>query len=156
MRLLSNPLQGERRGEKEPDAPFSQRHAASSGKDWRPAPRAVALRVRSTLNEQFVCRRDGRQARNLRRLVASRSRPILRDWRGRGLGRALLLHAFAEFFELRKKIVRLHVDADNPTGAVRLYESVGMSVTEKIVTMGRRLTGLGRRLDEPSDTAPAA
>lgn len=71
---------------------------------------------------------------------------VLRDWRGRGLARALLLHAFAEFGRLGKRIARLHVDAENPTGAVRLYESVGMEVTERIVTMGRRLTGTGASL----------
>jgi mycothiol synthase len=68
---------------------------------------------------------------------------VVRGWRERGLGRALLLHAFAEFRRLGKRIARLHVDAENPTGAVRLYESVGMEVTERIVTMGRRLTGTG-------------
>jgi mycothiol synthase len=68
---------------------------------------------------------------------------VLRDWRERGLGRALLLHAFSEFKQLGKRIARLHVDAENPTGAVRLYENVGMNVTERIVTMGRKLTGTG-------------
>ena len=49
-------------------------------------------------------------------------------WRGRGLGRALLLTAFEA---LRKRGLRragLGVDAENPTGATRLYESVGMRV----------------------------
>lgn len=68
---------------------------------------------------------------------------VLRDWRGRGLGRALLLHAFTQFKKLGKRTAHLHVDAENPTGAVRLYESVGMKVIERIVTMGRRLTGPG-------------
>lgn len=50
----------------------------------------------------------------------------LAEFRGRGLGRALLLTAFAEFRRrgLRRSV--LGVDASNPTGAVRLYESVGM------------------------------
>jgi mycothiol synthase len=55
-------------------------------------------------------------------------------WRRRGIGRALLLHAFAEFGRRRVPHVSLGVDAGNATGATRLYESVGMRVlTEDVV-----------------------
>jgi GNAT superfamily N-acetyltransferase len=47
-------------------------------------------------------------------------------FRGRGLGEALLRAAFAEFARRGVSEVRLKVDADNPTGAVRLYRRVGM------------------------------
>lgn len=47
-------------------------------------------------------------------------------FRGRGLGEALLQAAFAEFARRGVSEVRLKVDADNPTGAVRLYRRVGM------------------------------
>jgi len=50
----------------------------------------------------------------------------LGDWRGRGLGRTLLLTAFAEMHRRGDRRVGLVVDATNPTGAVGLYESVGM------------------------------
>jgi mycothiol synthase len=50
----------------------------------------------------------------------------LRAYRGRGLGRLLLLTAFAEFHRRGERRVSLGVDASNPTGAVALYESVGM------------------------------
>lgn len=46
--------------------------------------------------------------------------------RGRGLGEALLRHAFAEYRRRGVARVALKVDAVNPTGAVRLYERVGM------------------------------
>jgi mycothiol synthase len=49
------------------------------------------------------------------------------SWRGRGLGEALLRAAFAEFHRRGVETVGLKVDADNPTGAVRLYERVGMT-----------------------------
>jgi mycothiol synthase len=49
------------------------------------------------------------------------------SWRGRGLGEALLRAAFAEFHRRGAGTVGLKVDADNPTGAVRLYEWVGMT-----------------------------
>jgi len=47
--------------------------------------------------------------------------------RGRGLGRLLLRTAFAEFRRRGFRRALLNVDAENPTGAVALYESVGMS-----------------------------
>jgi mycothiol synthase len=47
-------------------------------------------------------------------------------YRGRGLARALLLVAFEEFRRLGFAEVGLGVDATNPTGAVRLYSSIGM------------------------------
>ena len=47
-------------------------------------------------------------------------------WRRRGLGRALLLHAFGELYARGQRRVGLGVDAENTTGAVRLYERAGM------------------------------
>jgi ribosomal protein S18 acetylase RimI-like enzyme len=51
----------------------------------------------------------------------------LAEFRGRGLARALLLAAFAEFHRRGHRSVTLNVDATNPTGAVALYESLGMT-----------------------------
>jgi GNAT superfamily N-acetyltransferase len=51
-----------------------------------------------------------------------------KPWRGRGLGRALLLNAFGEFYRRGETKVALGVDAGNETGATHLYESVGMRV----------------------------
>jgi mycothiol synthase len=56
---------------------------------------------------------------------------VHRSFRGRGLGRALLLRAFAAFREQGKKRVGLGVDGDSPTGANALYESVGMRVVAR-------------------------
>jgi mycothiol synthase len=55
-------------------------------------------------------------------------------YRGRGLGRALLLTAFAEFHRRGLRTVSLGVDATNPTGAVALYESVGMAARHEFAT----------------------
>jgi mycothiol synthase len=49
-------------------------------------------------------------------------------WRGRGLGRALLLTAFVELYRRGYRRIGLAVDAGNETGATHLYESVGMHV----------------------------
>lgn len=47
-------------------------------------------------------------------------------WRRRGLGRALLRAAFRELYDRGVRRVGLGVDAENPTGALRLYERDGM------------------------------
>jgi len=52
-------------------------------------------------------------------------------WRRRGLGAALLLHSFRDFRERGAAQVGLGVDAENTTGAVRLYERVGMHVVRR-------------------------
>ena len=55
-------------------------------------------------------------------------------WRRRGLGLALLRHAFAEFHRRGATRVGLGVDGENTTGAVRLYERAGMHVTRRYDT----------------------
>jgi mycothiol synthase len=50
----------------------------------------------------------------------------LKEARGRGIGTLLLRTAFAEFHRRGHRKVTLGVDSENGTGAVRLYESVGM------------------------------
>lgn len=53
---------------------------------------------------------------------------VRRPWRKRGLGLALLRHSFNEFYRRGKRKVGLGVDAQNLTGALRLYESAGMHI----------------------------
>ena len=53
---------------------------------------------------------------------------VLAPFRGRGIGRALLLRAFADLRARGCDRVRLNVDAENTTGATRLYERAGMHV----------------------------
>jgi ribosomal protein S18 acetylase RimI-like enzyme len=65
---------------------------------------------------------------------------VRRAWRRRGLGRALLLHSFRELERLGRTAAGLSVDAENPTGAVRLYESVGMRPVSERVLYEKRLS----------------
>jgi ribosomal protein S18 acetylase RimI-like enzyme len=53
---------------------------------------------------------------------------VRRPWRKRGLGRALLLRAFAELRRRGFRRAGLGVDAESLTGAHKLYESAGMHV----------------------------
>jgi mycothiol synthase len=57
---------------------------------------------------------------------------VLEPYRGRGLGRGLLLTAFAEAARRGRTSVRLGVDTENGTGAPALYASVGMTPAEVI------------------------
>jgi mycothiol synthase len=68
---------------------------------------------------------------------------VRRPWRGRGLGRALLLQACAEIRRRGLPLAYLGVDSENPTGALHLYESAGFRssrgatfVFEKKLTAG--------------------
>ena len=56
---------------------------------------------------------------------------VRRRWRRRGLGRALLLHAFRAFQRRGVPAVGLGVDAESLTGANVLYENVGMRVVRQ-------------------------
>jgi mycothiol synthase len=65
---------------------------------------------------------------------------VRRPWRRRGLGTALLLHAFHELRRRGRAKADLNVDADSLTGAVRLYERAGMQVVRRYDSYRRQLT----------------
>jgi mycothiol synthase len=56
---------------------------------------------------------------------------VRKPWRRRGLAEALLRHSFAELYARGKRRVGLGVDAHNVTGALRLYERVGMRAVRR-------------------------
>lgn len=72
---------------------------------------------------------------------------VRRPWRKRGLGEALLLQSFGEFYRRGMKTIGLGVDAQNPTGATRLYQKVGMYAASEFVTYEKELRA-GREIDE--------
>jgi mycothiol synthase len=64
---------------------------------------------------------------------------VLRPWRHKGVGHALLLHAFNEFYRRGTHDVELVVDAQNLTGAVRLYERVGMHMARENIAYEKEM-----------------
>src|SRR5919201_2347650 len=64
---------------------------------------------------------------------------VRRPWRRRGLGRALLLRSFGQFYERGERRVSLNVHTENPTGATRLYERVGMRVEREEILYQKEL-----------------
>lgn len=64
---------------------------------------------------------------------------VRRAWRRRGIGLALLRHAFGEFYRRGTWSVALSVDPESITGAQRLYERAGMRVVRRIDAYEREL-----------------
>ena len=62
---------------------------------------------------------------------------VREPWRGRGIGEALLRHSFRLFAETGKRSAGLGVDPDNATGALALYERVGLRVVRRSNTWER-------------------
>ena len=65
---------------------------------------------------------------------------VRRPWRNRGIGLALLRHAFSEFHRRGEPHVNLGVDSENPTGATQLYEKAGMRVLNEDIVYEKDLT----------------
>jgi mycothiol synthase len=64
---------------------------------------------------------------------------VRRPWRRTGLGMALLLHSFGEFYKRGNHKVVLGVDSQNLTGATRLYERAGMHIELQYDTYEKEL-----------------
>ncbi len=60
-------------------------------------------------------------------------------WRRRGIALALLQHSFGALYHAGKRKVSLEVDAENRTGATRLYEKAGMHVERRQETFKKEL-----------------
>jgi ribosomal protein S18 acetylase RimI-like enzyme len=64
---------------------------------------------------------------------------VRRPWRRRGLGFALLRHAFRKLYGRGIRRVALGVDAESPTGATRLYERAGMRIGQQYAIYSKEL-----------------
>jgi mycothiol synthase len=87
----------------------------------------------------FVAEQDGRIAGIAQCWIEGfvKDLAVRPAYRGRGLGQALLRAAFAEFARRGVAQVRLKVDADNPTGAVRIYRRLGMDELRRYAVYAR-------------------
>jgi ribosomal protein S18 acetylase RimI-like enzyme len=66
---------------------------------------------------------------------------VRRPWRGRHIGLALLLAAFARLRDLGHDHLVLGVDATNPTGAAHLYRRAGMTLRRRQLYFEKPLRG---------------
>lgn len=75
---------------------------------------------------------------------------VRRQWRGRGIGLALLETIFTELYKRGIHEAGLEVDAENPSGALRLYERAGMRVHEHFTEFRKVVSGKGETLSVTS------
>jgi ribosomal protein S18 acetylase RimI-like enzyme len=68
---------------------------------------------------------------------------VRRPWRGRGIGRALLLQECAELRRRGAARASFAVDTANPTGALRLFDSVGFASTRGATLFFEKRLGAG-------------
>jgi mycothiol synthase len=117
---------------------------------WGHVPRAFESWIERTHREDFdpslwyIAEEDGQIAGVSLCLLTSEAGRlntlgVRRPWRKRGLGMALLLHTFGEFYRRGQPTVVLGVDAQNLTGALRLYERAGMHVAMRFATYEKEL-----------------
>ncbi|MDQ3660683.1 MAG: GNAT family N-acetyltransferase [Actinomycetota bacterium] len=64
---------------------------------------------------------------------------VIETQRGRGIGAALLDESFSSFEQRGLSAARLNVDAGNETGAVRLYERLGMKTVRTWVVLAKQI-----------------
>jgi len=75
---------------------------------------------------------------------------VRRPWRRRGLAAAMLAEVLTACGEAGYEVVNLGVDAENPTGAVSVYERVGFAVQLRGITYARALPALSPAARQPS------
>jgi len=76
----------------------------------------------------FIIEEENRKFNRKRGYTESIS--VRRPWRRRGLARALIARSFKMHKELGMEEAALGVDAQNPNGALQLYESMGFKVVK--------------------------
>jgi mycothiol synthase len=86
-----------------------------------------------------VMREYNEQTGSRRGLLAGVS--VRRPWRGKGLARALVSQSLATFRDIGMTDAVLGVDADNPTGALGVYEANGFVVHQTEKAYRRPLDG---------------
>ena len=62
---------------------------------------------------------------------------VVREWRKKGIAQSLLAHAFDGYREAGYERAQLDVDAENPSGALGLYQSVGFTEKTRSIAFTR-------------------
>lgn len=64
---------------------------------------------------------------------------VVRDWRGRGLSTALIADTLRAYRGAGLDRAMLNVDAENPSGALGMYERLGFRAEDRAVTFAKRV-----------------
>ena len=112
----------------EPVSAERWRHLGPAAPGFRPDLSPIAIAPDGRVAGYVLCTiPPGMQAQ--RRTAWIGTVGVRREFRRHGLGRALLVRTLAAAEEAGFAAVGLDVDADNPTGAVRVYERLGFRPT---------------------------
>ena len=103
-----------------------QRHNLENNPDYSPDLSFLAMDSEDIVGVCFCSPQSGMDTS----IGYVNSLGVLPQWRKRGMGLALLHHAFGVLKQKGKTGVALHVDAQSLTGATRLYEKAGMHVDQ--------------------------
>jgi ribosomal protein S18 acetylase RimI-like enzyme len=109
-------------------------HKARTLKSWREAVRPCSSLFLARRAQRAIGWVAGRVLDNGRGYIQTVA--VATDERGEGLGRALLLHAFADLERAGAGDMSLAVVASNEA-ALALYRSLGLEVEREWVTVGR-------------------
>ena len=112
--------------------------------------------------ELFLVARDGRRVAGAVLCFPTPEAGIVdqlavrKPWRGRGLGKALLLHAMHRMAARGHERFQLGVDSHNATGAADLYRAVGMKTTrvDRLLRGAPRRGGIHDRVVDPGAGPP--
>jgi len=99
---------------------------------WDKESNQVAGSIMNYVNYEY-------NARTGRKVGYTEAITVRRPWRRRGLARALLSRSMNMHKERGMTQTALGVDTENPSGALRLYESMGYEVVSKSTTYRKRL-----------------
>lgn len=103
-------------------------HTERDLEEWRALERSSSALFLARRDRRPVGWVSGKVLENGRGYVQTLA--VSRDERGRGVGRALLLHAFADLDAAGARDLGLGVEAENE-GALKLYRSVGLTVQQE-------------------------
>jgi mycothiol synthase len=103
----------------------------------RPHPLVPGVR-RPNIEGFSICREREEDAESVGWISSLGVRP---HSRGRRLGEALLLHSLVALGARGLRRAALNVDVDNTTGALRLYEKVGMNPVPAFTIWSKRIDG---------------
>ncbi len=107
---------------------------------YRPAHDLIAVAEDGTIAAFSFCIIDAEEnARNQRNYGSIAMLGTRRGYRRRGLGRAMLLAGLQRLKADGAAVAKLNVDTENPTGALRLYESVGFHVAHSWQSYSKEL-----------------
>ncbi|MCK2214364.1 GNAT family N-acetyltransferase [Actinomadura sp. ATCC 31491] len=111
-----------------PHTPQSWRSAITGSPSFLPDASFVALAGEQAVGALLTHRRDTPDGE---RVAWIQIVGTLKEWRGKGVAGSLLAHALAAFAAQGYDSAGLGVDADNPTGAVAVYQRAGFSIARR-------------------------